>query len=421
MAGARRTLLSSFFLKVRIKTLSLIKRLNHLRKDLLAIISPDGAGTAVRPVFRAQDIHRMQSPQISKIKESGPKLPQAVLCHVESIKAETDAAISLIMRRWDGEVFEFIPGMFVTLLIDVDGKSFRRAYSISSPMQSADTITITVKRQPNGRVSNHICDHIKPGDSLSLLTPQGMFTHNPMSHAEKTVLFIGVGSGITPLFSMIQSALLTSDTSQLMLVYGNRSKKDIIYNAELNMLMKEHKGRFTVRHIIKNPERGWRGGRGRLDSETLTSEIGRYLNGKNVSELLVYICGPEAVMDLSCEILSVLGVASSQIHRERYFSPSEIKQDSNCCRQLATIHDGSHQFDVQVEPGQTLLSAGLANGVEIPFSCALGGCGRCRVRILEGEVISAEPNCLTEKERQEGYALACISSPRTAVIVKIES
>jgi len=74
-----------------------------------------------------------------------------------------------------------------------------------------------------------------------------------------------------------------------------------------------------------------------------------------------------------------------------------------------------------VKPGETLLEAGLAAGVAMPFSCAMGGCGACKGRLTQGEVVMSEPNCLSSAERAAGCVLPCIARPTGAVRVEIES
>jgi ring-1,2-phenylacetyl-CoA epoxidase subunit PaaE len=68
----------------------------------------------------------------------------------------------------------------------------------------------------------------------------------------------------------------------------------------------------------------------------------------------------------------------------------------------------------------TLLDAGLGGGVDMPFSCAVGGCGACRVKVVAGEVALDEPNCLTDRERRDGYTLACSARAVTDVTLAVE-
>jgi ring-1,2-phenylacetyl-CoA epoxidase subunit PaaE len=64
-----------------------------------------------------------------------------------------------------------------------------------------------------------------------------------------------------------------------------------------------------------------------------------------------------------------------------------------------------------VQPGQSLLDAAIAGGEAMPFSCAMGGCGACKMLCVDGEVAMEEPNCLSDAERAEGYVLTCVGHP----------
>ncbi|MFE2057019.1 2Fe-2S iron-sulfur cluster-binding protein [Streptomyces sp. NPDC059446] len=86
---------------------------------------------------------------------------------------------------------------------------------------------------------------------------------------------------------------------------------------------------------------------------------------------------------------------------------------------MSVEEDGRPVGTVVVEPGRTLLDAGLAAGLPMPHSCTVGNCGECTVRLREGEVTQGEPNCLTPRQRAEGYVLACMSCPLSKVTLDI--
>ena len=97
--------------------------------------------------------------------------------------------------------------------------------------------------------------------------------------------------------------------------------------------------------------------------------------------------------------------------------------------EAAPTNEASHRVEVlldderiefEVEGDETLLEAGLRQGVDLPFSCTEGGCGACMVRMFDGEVELETPNCLSDDERADGYVLACVSRPRTACRFEVE-
>ncbi|MBM7077262.1 2Fe-2S iron-sulfur cluster-binding protein [Micromonospora humida] len=72
-----------------------------------------------------------------------------------------------------------------------------------------------------------------------------------------------------------------------------------------------------------------------------------------------------------------------------------------------------------VEPGQSLLDAGLAAGIDLPFSCTVGTCGECVVRLRRGDVVVSGPNCLTPQQRAAGYTLTCAGQPLSEVAIDL--
>jgi ring-1,2-phenylacetyl-CoA epoxidase subunit PaaE len=124
----------------------------------------------------------------------------------------------------------------------------------------------------------------------------------------------------------------------------------------------------------------------------------------------IFVCGPTPMMDAAHEALSALGVDPSRIHEERFTSPEQRKPVAlPKGPQPVLVTLGGTKREVVQREGQTLLEAGLASGLAMPFSCAMGGCAACKVRLVEGDVVQEEPNCLTASERAEGYVLACCS------------
>lgn len=86
--------------------------------------------------------------------------------------------------------------------------------------------------------------------------------------------------------------------------------------------------------------------------------------------------------------------------------------------QPVTVHIGGRAHTIQAAPGETILEAGLAAGLPMKFSCTVGGCGTCRVKLRAGRVDVEEPSCLSDAERQAGYVLACVSRPAEPVEVE---
>lgn len=64
-----------------------------------------------------------------------------------------------------------------------------------------------------------------------------------------------------------------------------------------------------------------------------------------------------------------------------------------------------------VGPGQSILDAGREAGLDLDFSCTVGGCAACALQIVEGDVVYDVPTCLTDDELDSGMCLACVGRP----------
>jgi ferredoxin len=136
-----------------------------------------------------------------------------------------------------------------------------------------------------------------------------------------------------------------------------------------------------------------------------------------------YLCGPEPMMRASRAALVARGVASDRILEERFTMPHLRVRAANAAAvspQLLTIRaNGAGVREVYVAAEQTMLEAGLTAGVKMDYSCTMGGCAACKVRLCEGDVEMEEPNCLSAAERKQGYVLACVARVRSATTIAL--
>ena len=129
-----------------------------------------------------------------------------------------------------------------------------------------------------------------------------------------------------------------------------------------------------------------------------------------------YVCGPEAMMQSVCAAFVGAGVPRERVHTER-FSYASVTA-TRIPDHAAEITFAASGRRVTARPGQTILQAGLEAGVALPYSCTMGGCGACKVRRSDGSVVTSEPNCLSEGEREAGFLLACCSYADTPVVIE---
>ncbi len=171
---------------------------------------------------------------------------------VAEVRPETEDAMSIVFDVPEAlaEAFAFTPGQFLTLAIpsELTGVT-ARCYSVCVP--PGEPLTVTVKRTVDGYASNWLHENLHAGDSLRVLPPSGIFT--PKDLDADLLLFAG-GSGITPIMSIIRTAL-RDGRGQVVLLYANRDEASVIFGAALRDLAAEHVDRLQVVHWLES-ERG---------------------------------------------------------------------------------------------------------------------------------------------------------------------
>ncbi len=338
---------------------------------------------------------------------------------VARVTRETRNAISVFLIDPTGRKIAFVPGQFFTVLVTLpSGEVLRRAYSISSlPDEDGarSEVTITIKRIAGGVVSNHLNDTVREGDVFEVLGPSGNFTTTFDSARSRHLVLVAGGSGITPLMSISRTVLAREPSSRVSLVYGNRAIEDVIFHDALAELAKSFPDRFSVRHVLQSPPEGFSGRTGLLDRAHITTELETLDPADEY-----FVCGPEPMMQAAREALVARGVGVSSIREERYSSPARrVRSDAPIGAQRVLVQIGGAERDITTKAGQTLLEAGLEASLNMPYSCGMGGCGACRVKLVSGDMASEEPNCLSEQERKSGFVLACVSRPTSPCRVEI--
>ncbi|MFD4638137.1 2Fe-2S iron-sulfur cluster-binding protein [Lentzea sp. NPDC058436] len=304
---------------------------------------------------------------------------------VAEVRHETPSAVTLVLE--DGRPFDFRPGQFFTLVTDVDGFRVRRPYSASSAPGAA--LEVTVKSVDGGLFSHHLRS-LRADDRLFVRGPSGSF------HVKTgcDVVLIAAGSGITPMMSMIRTLLAEPQGDRIALLYSNRTEEETIFGAELAALAGKHPDRFTVTHVLTSRD-------GRLD----VPGVRRWTTGLALSDgSRFYLCGPEALTDTVRQALDQLDIAPERVQVESYAGTTTAEGSATPQRMLV-----EGVGTAVVEPGQTLLDAGLAAGLPLPYSCTVGSCRECVVKLLAGEVSS----------QQDGEVLTCTSAPLTDVTLQL--
>lgn len=333
-----------------------------------------------------------------------------------SVERETSDAVTVWLEDVGGAAIGFVPGQFVTLLLRVEGREVRRAYSICSAKGDLPRVAVTVKRVEGGLASGYLNGVLRAGDEVRALGPSGNFQREARGGHAGHVVLVGGGSGITPLMAIAREVLAHEPGTRVSLLYGNRSAGDVIFAGALGAMQREHGARFEVLHCYEECEEAHGGLRGRLAGDVLAGAL-ESVNAGAESEY--FVCGPAAMMASAREVLLGRGVREERIREERFASPKQSEGRASSQSQPVTVRKGGATHLAIARPGQTVLEAGLAAGAPMPYSCAMGGCGACRVKLAKGSVALDEPCALSDRERAEGYVLACVAHPQGPVEVEV--
>lgn len=337
------------------------------------------------------------------------RLPSAAAARelvLARIVNETPSAVTLVLVNDDGAPFEFEPGQFFTVVLDIDGETVRRNYSASNAPHESE-LHLTVKTKAGGKASP-ILSRMRGGERLRVLGPFGSFVVGAPSAANRRLVLVAGGAGITPLASIARTLLAREPDAELALVYANRSAEETIFDAELTALAERHPGRFAILHV-----------RGPLDRAT-TARVLDLLPLAAHPESRFFLCGPDGMRDEVLAALAARNVPDSAIVLERFSIGPRPQVATSSAAIASSVAPGARPVAIRVKgrmhrttalPGATVLEAGLAAGAPMPFSCAVGGCGACKVKLLDGNVEVEEPNCLSDAERAAGYVLACVGRP----------
>ncbi|HMY59543.1 MAG TPA: ferredoxin--NADP reductase [Pseudomonadota bacterium] len=328
---------------------------------------------------------------------------------VLEVRRETADALTLVLHDPAGLPIPCLPGQFFTILVAQNGKLLRRAYSASHYVEDAMQLHLTCKRIAGGQVSTHLHEYAHPGMMLQVLGPSGQFAITPKPDCKRRIVLLGGGSGITPLHCMLTAVLAVEKESSVALLFGNQRKQEIIFLDHLQELAAQHPKRFTLRHVLAEPDASLDAVPGILDQSTISAILGSLPQDDGTVQY--YLCGPQGMMDAARATLLQNGVSPSRIHEEKFATPQLASRSLSSAPQVVELTHKGRSQTVQVEPEETILEAGLRSGIDLPFSCTMGGCGACKGKLVDGDVDLPEPNCLTPKEREDRQVLLCVAHP----------
>lgn len=332
---------------------------------------------------------------------------------VVEVVRETVDAHSLVLEPLDDTRFDYRPGQFLTVRVPSNRPGgAARCYSLCSSPVCDDRLKVTVKRTRDGYGSNWLCDHVVAGCELEVLPPAGTFVPKDL---DRDFLLVAGGSGITPVLSILKTAL-RAGSGRVVLLYANRDESSVIFRDELVALAGEFPDRLLVLHWLESVQ-------GLPREPTLRQLLAPY------DDREAFVCGPGPFMDLAVATLTGLGMPRQRVHQEVFtslegdpFAEVELADpaagaDDEGAAELVVELDGdvvAHAWPA----GATLLEVLLSAGRPAPYSCREGACSACACVLQEGTVDLERNEVLEDADLADGIILAC-QARATSPVVKV--
>ncbi|TVZ26284.1 ring-1,2-phenylacetyl-CoA epoxidase subunit PaaE [Gillisia sp. Hel_I_86] len=333
---------------------------------------------------------------------------------IKEIIRETEQAVSISFEVPDDlkALFSFKAGQYITLKTTLEGKEVRRAYSLCSA-PNTNEYKVTVKEVEGGTFSVLANNKLKSGDILEVHPPEGKFIFEPSNSKQNYAAFVA-GSGITPVLSIIKTALTKETDSKFVLVYGNKTPDDTIFFKELLKLQLEYPERLFVEFVYSRTQED-NAHFGRIENSTVNYVLKNKFDALDFEKF--YLCGPEIMIDSVSEIMLKNGIKKEKILFELFTSSDsgEIEADLDGETKLTVLVD-DEETTFSMDKKDTVLDAALEHDLDVPYSCQGGICSSCIARIKEGKAEMAKNQILTDSEIAEGLILTCQAHPTTPTL-----
>jgi ring-1,2-phenylacetyl-CoA epoxidase subunit PaaE len=325
---------------------------------------------------------------------------------IKKIIAETADTKSFVLEPLGGRQLYYEPGQFLSFVFQKsNGEEERRNYSISSIPEANEPLQVTVKRVPNGEYSRKLVDFAGEGDVLTTIGASGFFTLPARPALYDQFIFFAAGSGITPIFSLIQTILQKHPGIQVLLIYSNRSEADTIFYQRLIDLRKAYPEQFKIEFLFSN------------QTDVHHKRLGIYLLEKFLQQYVVapvqkqlfYLCGPFEYMRMITIVLRNHGVPFQHIRKEIFVIEKPVMKllppDQEMHQVTVTVNNKVYVFNTQFP--ETILQTAKKLNIPFPYSCEAGQCGTCAATCVSGKVWMWRNDVLLDEEIANGRVLTC--------------
>ena len=332
---------------------------------------------------------------------------------ISNIIYQPNDTITLAFKDLSGTYPKPKAGQFLTVSFMFEDREVRRSYSFSSSPEVDEPLAITVKRVDNGEISRLLHHQTKIGDILHVMEPQGLFFYEPEKSAERTLFLFAAGVGITPLYSILKTALIGEERAKVVLIYSNKGPDRTVFYEELLLWQKQYPDRLDIVWIFSNTKNLLYA---RLNRDYLIRIVHeRVPEHKNV---VFFTCGPVFYMDLVRYTLLGMGFPDSDVKKETFYFPEEEDDEEereevpvDTTTYHITLRFQGEEYNMAVPYDKTILDVGLEQKLKLPYSCKSGMCSTCISQCVEGSVSMDYNEVLTDREVANGRCLLCVSHP----------
>lgn len=333
---------------------------------------------------------------------------------VISVTKQPTEVIKIQFETLNNEILSYQAGQFLTLVFQVNGRELRRSYSFCSSPDADEPIAIAVKLVENGEISRFIHHQLQKGDMVEIAEPNGQFIYQLNAEIKRTLFLFAAGVGITPLFSILKTALIGENNSKIVLIYSSRSADNTLFADEIKNWESAYPDRLTIIHLYSNAKNLlW----ARLNG-ILINQLVKEHTVFEKDEAVFYTCGPVDYMDVCRITLLSSGIKPFQIKRETFvLLADEVDEDDgtekivdkNTYSVILNFRGNIHHL--QVPYPKRILEVALENKINLPYSCSGGVCSTCTATCTSGKVRMDYNEVLTDDEVANGRVLVCTGHP----------
>lgn len=392
---------NKFIVKSNLIDIANFAKMIPLRKSKLE----NGSAEYVPETYPINELAKLNHPGKMELKVG------EVISHSDDMK-------SYILKSANGKkLAPFRAGQYLTIQLKIGSSIVTRPYSIASTPNDARNgfYNITIKRVPDGFVSGYVLDNIKVGDEITAYSPEGTFVYEPIRDA-KTVVGIAGGSGITPFVSLAGSIAEGTCDAKLVLLYGARTAKDLVFKNELDKLA-ENENIKVVYVLSDSKAKGFE--KGFIDADM----IKKYAP----EEYSIFLCGPKAMYEFAGKEIEKLGIRKKFVRFELFSSASKANQipgfpmDKDGLKFNLTVKRFGKETVIECLSNETILVALERAGIEAQARCRSGECGFCRSQLVSGDVfIPSNTDGRRLADIKFGHIHPCSTYPMSDITIKLD-